>query len=74
MYAKGRSEKALIFRVLVPSFMHQGADLRFVSAFPHECEALYPPLTFLRPIRRPDTLKYEEVTYTIIDVEPTFPS
>lgn len=36
---------ALIFRIVVPNAMQLGIDLRFVSAFPHECEFLYPPLT-----------------------------
>ena len=74
LYARGRSDQALIFRIIVSSFMKQGADLRFLSAFPHECEALYPPLTFLQPLSKAQTLKYDGVTYTIVDVEPNFPS
>ena len=27
-----------------------GADLKFLSAFPHEKEYLYPPLTLLKPL------------------------
>ena len=31
------------------SFMARGADLTWLSAFPAECEKLYPPLTYLEP-------------------------
>ena len=67
-------EQALIFRVLVEDFMHQGPDLSFLSAFPHEKEALYPPLTFFKPHGKPRHLTYDGTKFTIIDVKPAFPS
>jgi hypothetical protein len=36
---------ALLIKLSIPSFMQQGADLNFLSAFPDEEEVLYPPLT-----------------------------
>jgi hypothetical protein len=67
-------EKALIFRVLVDSFMAAGPNLKWLSAFPHENEALYPPLTFFKPVRKPVHLIYDGSEFTIVDVKPTFPS
>ena len=67
-------DRALIFRVLVDSFMHQGPDLRFLSVFPHEQEALYPPLTYFKPHGTPKRIVYNGTEFTIVDVKPTFPS
>lgn len=70
-----RSEKALIFRVLVDGFMQQGPHLSFLSAFPHEKEALYPPLTFFKPVRKEaKKLTYNGTEFSIVDVKPTFPT
>ena len=69
-----RAGNGLLFRVLVPSFMQQGADLSFLSAFPHEREALYPPLTFFRPKSQVRKLTYDDVELAVMDVEPHFPS
>ena len=33
----------LLFRLKVRNFMHCGADVSFLSAFPEEAEFLYPP-------------------------------
>lgn len=54
--------------------MQQGPDLSFLSAFPHEQEALYPPLTFFKPCSTPEHLEYNGAKFTIVDVRPTFPS
>ena len=69
-----RGERALIFRVVVNNFMQQGPDLSFLSAFPHEKEALYPPLTFFKPRGNPEQLTYNGTRFTIVDVKATFPS
>jgi hypothetical protein len=66
--------RALIFRVLVDDFMNQGPDLKWLSCFPHESEALYPPLTFFKPVGEPERLMYDGSEFTIVDVKPTFPS
>jgi hypothetical protein len=58
----------------VDDFMSQGPDLKWLSAFPHENEALYPPLTFFKPVGKPERLEYDGSEFTIVDVKPTFPS
>ena len=78
-YAKGwttdHGDHALIFCVIVQDFMQLGPDLSFLSAFPHEKEALYPPLTFFKPTgSKPAQLTYNDITITIVDVRPTFPT
>ena len=54
--------------------MNMGADLRFLSAFPYEREALYPPLTFLLPTGSKHSLVYDGTKFVVVDVEPSFPS
>jgi hypothetical protein len=41
-YAKGAGT-ALLFKLNALTFMHLGAELAFLSAFPQESEYLYPP-------------------------------
>ena len=45
-----------------------------LSAFPHEKEYLYPSLTFLQPTGVTQTLVHDGTTFTIVEVEPSFPS
>jgi hypothetical protein len=54
--------------------MNLGCDISELSAFPHEREYLYPPLTFLHPNGVMHKLKRAGVTYTVVEVEPSFPS
>ena len=72
--ATGQNERALIFRVVPDSFMSQGASLSFLSAFPLEQEALYPPLTFFKPEGAPLTFSYHNTEFTIVTVRASFPS
>ena len=69
-----KSEKRLLFKVATNGFIERGADLRFLSAFPNEAEFLYPPLTYLHPTGKRDTICIgqgsEKVEYTVIEVEP----
>ena len=52
--------------------MSHGAAIGFLSVYPGDKEVLYPPLTYLRPIRM-----YEEMigttVYKVVEVEPVFP-
>jgi hypothetical protein len=72
-YARG-SGCGLIFRLTTSSFMNLGCDISFLSAFPHEKELLYPPLTFLQPTGKVHKLTYGGQPFKIIEVEPQFPS
>jgi len=77
-YARGgeSTTEALLFRITVTSPLQRGADLMFLSAFPHEREVLYPPLTYFQSSAssRPRTFKHDGMVITVIDVEPHFPS
>ena len=42
----------------------------FLSAFPEEKEFLYPPLTYLKPEGKPQTLVVDDAAYTVVTVTP----
>ena len=67
-------QHALLFRIVVPNFFSAGAELNWLSAFPEEDEVLFPPLTFLQPTGRIDTLEVEHgerrISFAVIEVEP----
>ncbi len=74
-YALGRH--SLLLRLAARSFMHLGADVQWVSAFPGEAEVLFPPLTYLEPTGRTDRVDAVDrhghpVTFTVIEVTPYF--
>ena len=45
------SAQGVIFKLQTHSSMERGADLTFLSCFPGEREYLFPPLTYLQPVR-----------------------
>lgn len=45
-----KSDCPLIFRFVTNDFMQRGADVSFLSVYPHEQGVLYPPLTRLKPL------------------------
>jgi hypothetical protein len=62
---------SVLLRVRTKGFMNLGAQLMWVSAFPYEVEFLYPPATFLKPLRaRPHVFKIDDITFHVVDVEP----
>jgi hypothetical protein len=75
------SEHAVILRLRTRGFMGRGADISFLSCFPAESEVLFPPLTYLGPVREKDENGVEQpkpplvvmvgsATFTIVDVQP----
>ena len=66
------STGSLILKIQVPDALASGADLEWLSAFPTESEVLYPPLTFLRPTGRMQSLTSEVsgAQVTIMEVTP----
>lgn len=44
----GNSDHPLVFCIKADSFMQRGADISWLSLYPHEKEILYPPLTYLK--------------------------
>ena len=52
------------------NFMDRGVDLEWLSAFPHEKEYLYPPLSYLKPLReKPLVLKIGDSTYQVVELK-----
>lgn len=67
------SEHPLVFKYVIDNCMSCGVDISFLSAYPEEQEALFPPLTYLSVVK----LSVEVVNYTrvlVASVRPTFPS
>ena len=69
------SRHSLLLKIVAPSFMSLGADLQWLSAFPDEAEVLFPPLTFLQPTGRTDSVDAVDcdgnpVTFTVVEVTP----
>ena len=61
----------LIFKFETKDFTSRGADISFLSVYPHEKEALYPPLTYLRSVKtEKETLGGTEML--VATVEPVF--
>jgi len=76
-YALGTS--SLLFKLRADSFMDRGADIAFLSAFPSEREYVFPPLTYLKPTGRTETIQIDagevgsgspETSITVIEVQP----
>ena len=66
------SAKGVLFRLSTRSSMERGADLAFLSCFPGERECLFPPLTYLQPVKpaRIETVHVATANLTVIEVEP----
>jgi hypothetical protein len=69
------SRHSLLLRIVVSNFMSLGAELQWLSAFPSEEEVLFPPLTYLKPTGRTDSVEAVDVegrpvTFTVVEVTP----
>ena len=73
-YASAAGKTALLFCIKSSTFMNTGVDISDFSAFPHEKEFLYPPLTYMHPTGTTHRLVRNEVTFDVVEVEPSFPS
>ena len=67
-----QSTSSVLLRLETESFRERGADLTFLSAFPAERECLFPPLTHMRPVGAPHIVHVGALTYTVLDVKPSF--
>ena len=65
---------AVLFMLKVNNFLQYGAELKWLSAFPGESEYLFPPLTYLAPTGRRETVRVDESEFTVVEVAPHFPS
>ena len=77
--AYGQSRSALLFKIVADNFVHRGADISWLSAFPAEKEYLYPPLTYLQPTGRRESVHFDEdeihagspeMDFHVIEVKP----
>jgi hypothetical protein len=67
-------KKSVLLRIRNTNVMDMAPTIRWISAFPHEEEHLYPPTTFLKPkYDTPEILKIDDVEYAIVDVEARMP-
>ena len=64
------SESSLLLRLHTKNFVVRGPEISFLSAFPAEQEFLFPPLTYLEPTGETQTLRVDDATFTVIDVQP----
>ena len=62
----------VLLRIRSESFHDLGSELRWLSAFPHEIEYLYPPITFLRPVYPNEAYMFKigDAIIKIVDVSP----
>ena len=66
--------RSVLLRVRTTGFMNRGAQLGWLSVFPFEVEYLYPPATFLKPLRpKPYVFQIGKITFQVVDVEPQLP-
>ena len=70
------SPMSLLFKIKTTSFMQRGADIMYLSAFPHELELIYPPLTYLRPTGNVMEYTVEDglMEILVVEVEPSVAS
>ena len=69
-----RGNRAVLLRIISKNFMDRGSELTWLSAFPYEKEFLYPPTTYLRPLKsHPDFFTVGNCEFTIVDVECQLP-
>lgn len=67
-YSQG-GEIATLLWLRSQNFYDRGVELTWLSAFPHEKEFLYAPLTYMRSLRKePIKCNIGNVTYQIVEV------
>ena len=61
----------LVFKFETTDFTSRGADISFLSVYPGEQEALYPPLTYLRSVKA-ETEDVGGKVMLVATVQPVF--
>jgi hypothetical protein len=64
-----QSQQPLVFCVVSDGFMSRGADISWLSLYSAEAEVLYPPLTYLKFVRKRNI---KNSTGIVVDVKPEF--
>ena len=68
-YSQGGDSSVLLW-LRTQNFMDRGVDLTWISAFPHEKEFLFSPLTYMKSVRdEPIIVKIGAVTYKVFEVK-----
>ena len=75
---KGKTNGALLMKIVTSNNLQRGADLTFVSMFPGESETLFPPLTFMQPTGKQQVVEVKQdngdmFKLTIVEVTTTLP-
>jgi hypothetical protein len=62
----------VLLRIRSENFTDRGSELSWLSAFPHEIEYLYPPITFLKPVYHDEEyiFKIGDAIIKVVDVSP----
>ena len=68
-YSQGGDSSVLLW-LRTQNFMDRGVDLTWISAFPHEREFLFSPLTYMQPVRdEPIVVQIGGVIYQVFEVK-----
>jgi hypothetical protein len=70
---KGMTNGSLLMKLKTSNNMQRGAELTWLSVFPGEAETLFPPLTFLQPTGKEQTMEHKGIKLTILEVATTLP-
>ena len=63
-------DSSVLLWLRTQTFMDRGVDLTWISAFPHEREFLFSPLTYMQSVRdEPVIVKIGGVTYQVFEVK-----
>ena len=68
----GGASCSTVLRVQTAGAIQRGANVTYLSCFPGEREALYPPLTYLRPAHRSDVVPIASSGIQVQVVDVTF--
>ena len=73
-YASSQPGRAgLVFEIPM-GMVDRGADISWLSQYPHERECLFPPLTFLKPTGKTLSVPFRGRNFMVIEVVPQFGS
>ncbi len=69
-YSKSSQGCSLLFKIRIENLKQCGADISWLSTVGSEREILYPPLTFLQPTGRVQTVTAQGLFFTVVELQP----
>jgi len=66
----GLGPSSLLFALNVDNSMQMGADVQWISVFPAEAEVVFPPLTYLQPTGRVQSIQFGSNCFQVVEVSP----